>query len=63
MAKQNVQNVNRIVIVIGLLAMISSGFQAFNGAPFMSYFFGLIIGFTLVGTAYINNKEWKKNQE
>ncbi len=61
MAKRNVQNVNRIVIVIGILAMVSSVYQAINGAPFMSYFFGLLIGFTLTGTAYINNREWKKN--
>ncbi|MDF1697601.1 MAG: hypothetical protein P1U56_17280 [Saprospiraceae bacterium] len=60
----NVETINKIVMVIGILGIISGIIMAVKGSTFQDYFYGLFIGFTLLGTAYYNNKKWKEsNQE
>jgi len=49
------------LIIIGILSIISSVYLAFTGAEFEQYFFGIFIGFTLVGVTYFNNK--RKQEE
>ncbi len=57
-----VQQTNKIVMVIGSISILFSSYSAFSGKPLNDYFFGLLIGVTLLGSAYYNNHEWKKKQ-
>ncbi|WP_462248681.1 hypothetical protein [Ekhidna sp.] len=59
----NIQKTHRIVMIIGVLSILFSIISALLGNPFKEYAFGLLIGAILVGVAYINNKDWKKDEE
>ena len=56
----NVTTCNKIVMAIGGLGILFGLFMAFTGGAFQDYFYGLFIGFTLLGAAYYNNQAWKK---
>lgn len=60
---RKIQQTNRIVMVIGAISILFSGYSAYIGQPFNEYFFGLIIGISLFGVAYLNNRALKKNKD
>jgi hypothetical protein len=49
-------------MIIGAIGIIAGIYPAFTGGEFQDYIWVLFIGITLVGTAYYNNKEWKKER-
>ena len=53
--------VNQLVMVIGSLSVLSVVFLALKGHPFQSYYFSILIGVVLFGTAYFNNRQMDKN--
>lgn len=59
----NIQKTHRIVMVIGALSILFSTYSAISGTPFKDYFFGLLIGIILIGVAYSNSRDWKKDEE
>ena len=58
-----IRQTNRIVMVIGVLSILFSGYSAYIGRPFNDYFHGLFIGISLFGVAYINNRALKNKGE
>lgn len=50
-------------MVIGAISILFSGYSAYIGQPFNEYFFGLIIGISLFGVAFLNNRALKKNKD
>ncbi|WP_436516933.1 hypothetical protein [Ekhidna sp. To15] len=57
------QKTNRIVMVIGAISLLFSVYSAYIGRPFSEYFFGLIIGISLFGVAYINSQKQRNKGE
>lgn len=55
--------VNRLIIIIGALAILAGMYLALNGADWEDYFLGIFIGITLIGTAYYQGLRQKKKQE
>ena len=53
MLKKSKNKMKTLGILFGL-------FMAFTGGASQDYFYGLFIGFTLLGAAYYNNQAWKK---
>ena len=56
----NVTTCNKIVMAIGAIGILAGIIMAIKGELFQNYFYGLFIGFTLLGAAYYNNQAWKK---
>jgi|GEM_PF-1839860 len=44
------------LIVLGLINILVGTYNAFDGKEFSNYFFTIFIGFTLVGTAWLQLK-------
>ena len=61
---KKIKQVNTMIMVIGTLSIISGVYLAFNGQAFQEYYFSILIGISLFGTAYYNNQKVNnENQE
>lgn len=54
---KKIKQVNIMIMVIGSLSIISGVYLAFKGQPFQEYYFSILIGVSLFGTAYYNNQK------
>ncbi|MEO9485111.1 MAG: hypothetical protein ABJG47_16745 [Ekhidna sp.] len=60
---RKIQLAHKVIMVIGIISILFSAYSAFTGRPFDDYFFGLLIGAILLGTAYNNDKKWKQHED
>ena len=57
---KNLQTVNVIAMIIGLVGIGFGIYGLIAGSEFQNYFSNLFIGITLFGTAYINQQSKKE---
>lgn len=61
MTDENIKYANIVSMVIGAISVVVGIFQLINGDSAKDYLLTLIIGISLLGTAYFNYKEWNKS--
>jgi uncharacterized membrane protein HdeD (DUF308 family) len=57
------QHLNKIVLVIGIIALVFGLYRLFKGDNFEEYFYGIFLGITLIGTAWYRTDKKTRTDE
>ncbi len=53
---KSIDNTKKVVLAIGVLALLTGSIGLFNASSLMEQFFPLYIGFTLIGTTLLHKE-------
>ena len=55
------KSVKRLILIIGAISLISGIYLAITGSDFNEFFFGILIGVSLIGSAIYYKDEYTSN--